>query len=305
MPTLLTTWLPLFRDDRRVRRRFERVERALRARDVSALPPASQQARSAMLDHLRTYYRRSIFPRNYEHRGHRPSFIDRDGRECAVAYLMIQSGQKDLALHISAEMNDAYVRQLTQPEVKDWAAQTGLTAAELALIQPSYQCTFDPATFPYMLYHVNGVLVGLVTLLYAAGGFSLIAGVLNVWAAFRKRHDMSLIAFGILAGLLLIVTSVLQYTTALAYSAPIHQYLNLFNGSTGINTGWRPCLPTTSTPGSPIFRQLADTVPQAPVSFYLALLMLGALLIGFCLYRWWRLPIVLKPRVASQDAASA
>jgi hypothetical protein len=117
MLNIFKVWLALFRDDRRVCRRFERVETLLLEREVSHLPQALQQTCLSMLDELRAYYRRGIFPRNYEQPGHRPSFIDRDGRVCAVAHLMIQSGQPDLARQISMQRNDAYVRQIDLPEV--------------------------------------------------------------------------------------------------------------------------------------------------------------------------------------------
>jgi hypothetical protein len=168
-------------------------------------------------------------------------------------------------------------------------AQTGLTTDELALIQPSYQCTFDPAKFPYLLYHINGVFYALVNLLYTAGGLSLIAGALNAWALLRKQRRLSPLIFGFLAGVFLIVSTLLHYVTVQAYSVPIYQYLDLVgaNASGPTSLSWRPCqaIPLEAA----MLRRLAEGVPQLPQTFYPALLGLGALLIGFCLARWWRL----------------
>src|SRR5579871_4479826 len=136
--------LAQIRDDRRVKRRFMRVDAWLNRRDVSHMPASLHRSRANMMKYLRTYYRRGIFPRNYDHTGFRPSFIDQDDRVCAVAYLMIQSGHEPLARRVAAEANDAYVREIDLPEFDAWVAQSGLSKAELAFIQPSYYCTFHP-----------------------------------------------------------------------------------------------------------------------------------------------------------------
>src|SRR5258708_10850592 len=296
-------WVTLVRDDRRVRRRFVRVEQMLRARDVSQLPQAIQQIRFGMLDQLRSYYRHGIFPRNYDYPGHRPSFIDREGRLCAVAYLMVHSGQGDLARRISLEMNDAYVRQLDLPEVGLWAAQTGLSTDELALIQPSYQCTFDPATYPYVLYHLNGVFYGLMTLLHAAGAFSLMAAALNGWVIFRQQRNRAPLILGILAGVFLIVSTLLHYTTALAYSTPIRQYFDVLGTYTDpiSSSSWRPCLNLPIKLA--VMGQFIESVPRSPVTFYLPLLILGILLSGFCLVRWWRLSRTVQSAAVLLEAS--
>src|SRR5215471_6776541 len=130
--TMFSQLLSQVRDDRRVQRRFRRVESWLNSRDVSNMPPVLQRSRATMLDHLRTYYRRGIFPRNYDHAAYRPAFIDRQGRVCAVAYLLIQSGHEPLARRVAAEANAAYVRELDFPEFDAWATQSGLSKAELS-----------------------------------------------------------------------------------------------------------------------------------------------------------------------------
>src|SRR5438874_13010640 len=110
---MLNVLIARLRDDRRIRRRMARVERLLRARDTMALSPERREARKRMLDYLRAYYRRGIFPRNVENPGrHQPVFIDGEGRVCAVAYLMLASGQDQLARRIARDANAAYIRQM-------------------------------------------------------------------------------------------------------------------------------------------------------------------------------------------------
>src|SRR6476661_8231997 len=96
-------------DDWRVSQHFKRVESILRKRDVSNLPPTLQQARESYINTLHDYAARGIFPRNYEQPDYAPCFIDRDGRECAVAHLVMSAGQTALAEKIAAVSNYAYV----------------------------------------------------------------------------------------------------------------------------------------------------------------------------------------------------
>ena len=149
-------------DDWRVSQHFKRVEVTLRAQDMSHLSPTLQQARKHYLNCLHEYAVRGIFPRNYERPGYSPCFIDCDGRECAVAHLVMASGHATLAHKISEVANYAYVPQLTFPELDDWANQSGLSREELALIQPGYYFTL---TGPYLWTAIAAWTIGLLTVL--------------------------------------------------------------------------------------------------------------------------------------------
>jgi len=127
----------------RLRQHFKRVESILRKRDTSYLSPALQQAREQYLDRLHAYAERGIFPRNYERLPYSPCFIDRDGRECAVAHLVMVAGHTELANDIAVAANYAYVPQMLFPELDNWAAESGFTKEELTLIQPGYWMEFD------------------------------------------------------------------------------------------------------------------------------------------------------------------
>jgi len=138
-------------DDERIRRHFRQVGCYLRAQDVRHLPPAVQRTRALQIDRLQAYAGQGVFPRNPpQARPYRPCFIDHAGRACAVAHLLVESGQTELAQRIAANFNFADVEAMAAPELDAWAKQAGLTRAELALIQPGYPSPADSDVAPYI-----------------------------------------------------------------------------------------------------------------------------------------------------------
>lgn len=125
-------------DRERIRDHLREVERQLRARDVSHLPADLQRARERNIERLRTYRKRGVFPHNTIVPERRPIFIDEEGRHCAVGYLMKESGWADEARSIAERENLAYLPNMKSPEVEQWVRQSGLTATEATLIQPTY-----------------------------------------------------------------------------------------------------------------------------------------------------------------------
>jgi hypothetical protein len=126
-------------DRARIRRHLANVEMQLRSRDVSNLPAGLQQARAKNIEALHVYAARGEFPRNPDFLGERrPYFIDHAGTACAVGHLMIESGAALVAEEIRRRENNALVADITARATLDWAARSGLTVEELALIQPTY-----------------------------------------------------------------------------------------------------------------------------------------------------------------------
>lgn len=165
----------------RIRTHLSLVEGILRARPAEHLTEAQRNNRLRLLDHLRTYHQAGKFPLNHELKDRTPFFIDAHGTACAVGHLLIQDGQKDLALRIKQEMNNAYLLDMPYPEIPAWAEASGFTQEELAWIQPGYPFTassaFPPAIpFPdervEFLFNdeANGRLI-------IAGDFTTLAGV--------------------------------------------------------------------------------------------------------------------------------
>ncbi|MEZ4668124.1 MAG: hypothetical protein R3E39_09425 [Anaerolineae bacterium] len=191
-------------EDWRIRQHFKRVEGILRSKDVNHLSPALQATRKKHLDHLHVYATRGIFPRNYEKPDYAPCFIDRDGHECAVAYLLIQSGQMQAAQNISVAANYAYVPEMSFPVLDEWAKETGLSKKELAFIQPGYWSTFD------------GTLLSFILALWSAGLFIvLINAVQFIW----KRTNIIVPIIGFAAMTILTVLGIVLFALWLdAYS---------------------------------------------------------------------------------------
>lgn len=122
----------------RIAAHLERVERELRAVDVSDLPLEQRQRRLASLGHLRAYRERGVFPHNHQVAGQQPVFIDDHGTACAVGQLIIDSGHRPLAERIAREDRLGYLLEMNVEGLDAWVAASGFTAQELARIQPSY-----------------------------------------------------------------------------------------------------------------------------------------------------------------------
>lgn len=121
--------------------------------DSFARPPADKPSGSADLDRwrqalagarlyaitrLREYRAAGRFPRNHRIFRRVPTFIDDQGRPCAVGYLMQRSGGQALAKQIAATDNHVYIERIRDGAALDWIRLSGLTQAECARIQPSY-----------------------------------------------------------------------------------------------------------------------------------------------------------------------
>ncbi|TAE61704.1 MAG: hypothetical protein EAZ89_00365 [Bacteroidetes bacterium] len=116
------------------------VEQLLRKQSPAHLSEAQQQQRSRVLDHLKAYYERGVFPANYDYPGERkPCFIDRDGNICAVGYLVEQTAGRALAEAINQRHQYSRISEMKDlPELSAWAESAGLTLRECAMIQPEY-----------------------------------------------------------------------------------------------------------------------------------------------------------------------
>ena len=146
-----------------------------------------------------------MFPRN-QARPHRynPCFIDRDRRECAVAHLVIASGQAAVACRIAQEANDAYIAEMQFPELDAWAAQAGLTREELALIQPAYPFYAEPE-FEMLIRTVGEFL----RMLFLTGGVGLFALAANAFDIARGRRGRFGPLIGLAAGIGLMCVALL------------------------------------------------------------------------------------------------
>ena len=144
---------PIARVDRevvRLRAHFAQVDRELTTRDVSQLTADQRRARATHIARLREYAAAGRFPQNTHHPGaYVPYFVDDVGTRCAMAFLIEQSGGRDLVARVQRRANYAYIDDIARdpefgPALRAWLAANGLSLDEAARIQPAY----GPCGFP-------------------------------------------------------------------------------------------------------------------------------------------------------------
>lgn len=126
-------------EDLRLQTHLAYVEQLLRQKQPADLSPEQLQQREYLLNLLAQYHQEGTFPRNYDYPDQRmPCFIDRDGRICAVGYLIEQTAGRDVAEAINDKYQYAYLNDMHDPSIDSWIAHSGLTREECAMIQPAY-----------------------------------------------------------------------------------------------------------------------------------------------------------------------
>jgi hypothetical protein len=96
-------------------------------------------AREQRVADLEAYANAGLFPLNDGAFSHMtPVFVDRRNVPCAVAYLLLKSGAKELVEEVRQKNNLIRLWDLKEGPVLDWILASGLTREECALIQPSY-----------------------------------------------------------------------------------------------------------------------------------------------------------------------
>ncbi|MBK6541766.1 MAG: T9SS type A sorting domain-containing protein [Flavobacteriales bacterium] len=146
------------------------VREQLNARTPEGLSADQLAQRMDLLEDLNAYADRGLFPQNYVLPYRNPVFIDPHNTACAVGQLMIQSGHRDLAERIDAEMELAYVHDMHRTDVDEWAQEHGFTEDELAWIQPGYSPSIPWNTLG------TGTDGTVTTLLELGNGNLLLAG---------------------------------------------------------------------------------------------------------------------------------
>jgi hypothetical protein len=129
------------REVARLRAHFDSVNAELRAPQALRLTPGQRTVRLTLIGWLREYRERGAFPRNDRFPDQAmPLFRDSRGVLCAMAYLIERSGRTDLVDRIALTRNNGFIPELADdPELRAWLDGAGLTVAEAARIQPSYE----------------------------------------------------------------------------------------------------------------------------------------------------------------------
>jgi hypothetical protein len=131
---------PADSEDDRIRAHLAFVESWLRTHEPAGLAAPLRAERARNLDRLHAYWTAGVFPRNDGHPDpRRPTFIDAAGHICAVGYLVEESAGRALAEEVARADRYGYLEEMKIPALDAWAAGSGLTKHELAMIQPSYE----------------------------------------------------------------------------------------------------------------------------------------------------------------------
>jgi hypothetical protein len=183
------------REVARLRVHFDSVLAELRARDVSDLRPAQKSARAELIRTLAGYRDAGLFPHNHDLPGKRvPYFRDEHGTLCAMAYLVAATERGDIVDAIAKRRNNAYIPELAaDAQLGAWLDSVGLTVAEAARIQPTYDGR-PPITIAEDRYPARYVVPSL-----ALGVPALFTTVLN-WRAPREKNADGTLFVGALSG---------------------------------------------------------------------------------------------------------
>lgn len=118
---------------------FAQTDSLLDCRDLHACYEVLATRRAEQIERLHSYAMRGEFPRNVDFPNQSiPYFVDHRGTPCAVADLMLKSGQSCAVKSISSANNHVRIMDATSGPLADWALESGLLQEECALIQPEY-----------------------------------------------------------------------------------------------------------------------------------------------------------------------
>jgi hypothetical protein len=195
-------------DDALITNHLRYVLQQLRGRDISTLSPVLRHKRSEHLSRLETYIERGVFPRNYDYPGERrPCFIDRDGRICAVGYLIECSAGRPLAEKINNRYQYSELLTMQMSELDTWISESGLSAIELGMIQPSYGSYQEEEPEPdealrkvelgmisvnVMGSIINGALISMDKRSFTTTSIGIAFGVMGVGLSFANDNSYAL-----------------------------------------------------------------------------------------------------------------
>ncbi|NOT07216.1 MAG: hypothetical protein HOP28_03330 [Gemmatimonadales bacterium] len=161
---------------RRLRAHFDSVQTELLESDIGMLRSGQRMSRARLLSWLQEYSDAGVFPINERFSDQPvPIFRDRRGTLCAMAYLVARSGRLDIVDGIAKTDNLARIPDLADnPKLYKWLDSVGLTLAEAARIQPTYQ---PP---PGTVFKEDAVSATFALTSILASGASIGTGVLNL-----------------------------------------------------------------------------------------------------------------------------
>ncbi|WMJ74861.1 hypothetical protein RCC89_17085 [Cytophagaceae bacterium ABcell3] len=191
-------------EDLRLSTHLEYVEALLRNKSSEKLPENLKENRKKMLDLLHEYHTSGVFPRNYDFSDKRmPCFIDKDGRICAVGYLIEKTAGREVAEYINSKFKYDKIYDMDDPLIDEWIASSGLTKEECAMIQPNY--SGQPNINRNYISTEYGISSAVL------GGVNLSMGMLNAQQITFGKGNKTVPYIGLITGTGSIIYGALNY----------------------------------------------------------------------------------------------
>ncbi|NND77977.1 MAG: T9SS type A sorting domain-containing protein [Flavobacteriales bacterium] len=130
-------------DNERIRKHLLLVIDHLEEHFAQELTPGQLENRFVALNQLKQYAIDMKFPKNINHTIRTPYFIDHENTACAVGQMLRDNGNERIGQWVKANLNNAYVAEIPQGALDEWAFEYGFTRDELAWIQPGYAPSLD------------------------------------------------------------------------------------------------------------------------------------------------------------------
>jgi hypothetical protein len=141
----------------RLRAHFDSADAELRQAKTLHLSSSQLRSRAILIAWLREYRDAGEFPQNdrFPDRA-MPFFRDSRGVLCAMAYLIDRSGRGDFVDRVASTRNNAFIAELaSDPAFQVWLDSVGLSVAEAARIQPTY----DPGPVENVVAYYDSVWI--------------------------------------------------------------------------------------------------------------------------------------------------
>jgi hypothetical protein len=125
------------------------LESPLQTHEVSAvtlqqLTAALRAKRQQSLQAFSEYRNRRMYPHNTYQPGKLNVWIDEEGRTCAAATIIKQSGADALVAQTAEDNNFIRLADVRSGELMDWILTSGLTQQEIVMIQEPFMEVPDP-----------------------------------------------------------------------------------------------------------------------------------------------------------------
>ncbi|OON67357.1 hypothetical protein B0919_17975 [Hymenobacter sp. CRA2] len=120
----------------RIAAHLQYTEDVLRHKGTRGMPSHLRRRRYRTLKLLHAYWTTGLFPIDTEHPARRrPCLMDRDGRVCAIGYLIEQTAGHELVEQLSQRHRNDRIETIKTPELLHWVQMSGLTMEECVMIQ--------------------------------------------------------------------------------------------------------------------------------------------------------------------------